>query len=354
VADYGGRVVDAAGEPVAGLRVRLAGTDLPLDAADPSAPELVLRTRTDGDGRFRLRGPDAPGVRVLSEDWRLPLDQGIRPGEPATFVVRPAFSLVVTAVDADQGRPVLSFEGRASHPGRFYQPFATAGGKAVVNGPRWWGEGTASLVLTVQAEGFAPVDVPVEIPAQGSKEVVLRLPPVRPGDEAHVTVEVLDASGSPLDGDWVVRIVDPEDDRRTVAEFGIERVGTGRYEATLPPGWWTVLVKSNDWLGFLRFTERANLVSGRNVVRARMAPRGTLVVRWPPGASDGHDVPLSVSPLAGGGGGSSVGRLGGKTEFRSAFVPEGEWGVRLGDETRRATVRAGEETVVDFGAPAGD
>jgi hypothetical protein len=155
-----------------------------------------------------------------------------------------------------------------------------------------------------------------------------------------------------------VRIVDPRDSTQTIHEpRRPDREGPGVYVSTLPPGRWNVLVKADDWLGFLRWTREVDLVSGENRVRCDMPPHGTLVVRWPErwqAKSPGHDPHLAVYP-SDGGEGSGVGSLAGKTEFRSETCLEGDWRIRIvapsGPVERSARVRAGEETVVDFGLP---
>jgi hypothetical protein len=343
--EVAGRVLDPDGRPLAGLRLR----------SDRSRGDGSQHATTDEGGRFRIAVPAFGHARVVSEDPAWFAQWIVLPESEPQLVAREGFRLVVTAQDEASGAPIAAFAVRASGE-RFYESLPATEGRVEVRGPRPPLGRTLRLAVSATAQGYAPVEAPVEVAATGDPQaVVLRLPPVRPGDEARVRIEVLDAAGTPLDGDWVVRIVDP-DDRRIVQDFGVPtRVEAGLYEATLPPGWWTVLVKSNDWMGFLRSTERANLVSGANVVRARMAPHGTLVVRWPAEAAptDAHEAPLSVSPLAGGAG-SGVANLAGKSEFRTPLCPEGAWKVRFRDEARHATVRAGGETVVDFGLPATD
>jgi hypothetical protein len=58
-------------------------------------------------------------------------------------------------------------------------------------------------------------------------------------------------------------------------------------------------------------------------------------------------MPLSVDP-SDGSAGSALFVDAGQTEYRSTTCLVGDWKVHFFDEEKTATVRAGEETVVDF------
>jgi hypothetical protein len=358
-----GRVVDEWGKPLAGVAVRLTrspwreDTDRgfrPYRTAPLGPAPAGAEATTDADGRYVLRGE---GDRVVSASPAWWFDVAAASG--GAIRARPGLLLVATVTDAVTGRPVEKFGGHArSDRAGVYVPFDGEDGRVEIRSERRQGLDEAVVVdLAVEASDYVPVQVPVAFPrGESTAEVALRLAPVAPDEKARLTVEVLDSTERPFDGDWVVRIVDPRDSTQTIQEFGIvEREGPGLYAASLPPGRWNVLVKANDWLGFLRRTQEVDLVPGPNRLRCVMPPHGALVVRWPgrwETKAPGHDPHLAVYPTDGGEG-SGVGNLAGKTEYRTATCLEGDWRIQVQGPretlTKDARVRAGEETVVDFG-----
>jgi hypothetical protein len=384
-----GRVVDPDGKPLAGLWVRYtlhrASQTSVLLSELPVESELrelrytphFARARTDEAGRFVLRGIQpfhyqaladpyvwpGSGGRFLCEssEWYL-RDDGIRlrpVGAEFTLVADPTLVLTASVADAASGRPVEAFEGHAHYSGHgTYAGFDGSKGRLGLCWPRWWAADEGGLVeLALESPGYAPLEASVRYGiGERSASTLLRLRPLALAESARVRFEIVDASGNPLDASWWARIVDPSDSDRTIRDLSLlERAAPGRYEAAAPPGRWTIRLKPNDWLGFLDWKGEVDLREGATTtVRCAMRPHGILVIHLPEDWRDGMFSPhLTVRPVGGDGGGSSVGMRRTAREFRSATVPEGEYIVELfsgngeGGE-KRVHIRSGEESVVDF------
>ncbi len=222
-----GKVVDAAGRPVARARVR--AVPAPADSPPPSG-----ETRTDAGGRFRIPGLRAGWTYLLKVDGGdfAPTRQiadvppAVQPGKPVRITVTPGAEVSGRVVDpgrrpvpgaavrllpllrADESWPdpeaLKPLEGLSGSEGRFLLSHLAPG----------------QYRLEIVREGFAPIRISgVEIPPNSPAVHLgdLRLP-------AGVTIEgrVVDEQGRPLAGALVAVPSDAQGEMPVQVETGLD------------------------------------------------------------------------------------------------------------------------------------
>jgi len=224
-----GRVVDRRRRPIAGAEV---GAENDEDS---------VWTQTDGEGRFALRGV-APGTYDL---WVV--DTLVQPGVPShqagLELVADLRAHRVRVVDS-VGRPAhgadLDVSALAGEPAREAELDAYASWARV--GPGEFGlvlaPGTEFLLRATRGEHEGALRLPADAP----QDVELRLAPPRP--PAHLTFDVHDADGRPLERGWYARLYEPRtgalvaslgprDDEAPSGPLHVRVIGDGQHGAAV-------------------------------------------------------------------------------------------------------------------------
>lgn len=382
-----GLVVDPDGHPVPGLALRLTDAWLsdqyvPVDVAARTSDAgraideaRFVAARTDADGRFEVRVRSSLGLHAISASpgWFLRRDS-IDPhaaGFPAgltsvTLVVLPAVNLEASVLDGRSGERITRFEGHAHDAdGSMFVAFEGAAGALAIAWPRWWkADERRTIEVDVEARGYAPARAVVVYEAGASRaRTDVRLTPATPDARADVTFDIRDAAGKAFDRGWVVRIVDPRDADKTVMTFDVARVGEGRYRVSMPEGGWTVLVKTDEGLGFLRRMLAVEVRAGaEQTIRCDMPPHGSLRIAWPvdvaPHAAGGSTDPMLTIKRPSERSGSAVRLAVGATSYDAPALPEGDFEIAiypagpLSTALRKsARIVAGTVTAIELGKP---
>jgi RNA polymerase sigma-70 factor (ECF subfamily) len=358
-----GILVDPEGHPLRKSLPVLASSSgqAPLVSAAMLDPEWLRSRRalfatgaSDVEGRFELDLPCSDGYAIhsLDPDWILEHDELIGPGERDVRVsAHPAHAIEGRIVDATTGEPVP--EPRAN----FLRRLPGGRGTSMLGlRPRGklllvWKPDAEEVALgcdvdvTVEAEGYHTTRerlsfAPGEVPAR--RVVEMRLPRVLPEELGYVDVEVFDSRGRPYDRPLALRLKGepPPTTQRA------EEVGPGRYRLRAFEGTWPLRVAPVSALGDVLALAWSGDVSlskrGGPVVRCDLPPCGWLRVKL----AASEDVFLHVAPAADDSWSGVFGSLGGEALFAAA---PGDWMLGLQDPPdRRASVREGEETVVDL------
>ncbi|MEM7203253.1 MAG: sigma-70 family RNA polymerase sigma factor [Planctomycetota bacterium] len=226
--DVGGLVVDPAGRPVVGARVRLGAAPPSRAAFARSLQRSVVaehETETDGDGRFALRVPDLDEKSLATSHPAFDVDTRPVPAARTDLWIQLAAGsepLEGRVVDV-QGAPVAGAVvlcGDAivasRDDGTFALDLRAIGGDAPCERHRW-------LVAGRQGRVPARLRCPGEDPRRAAdwpQPLVLRLG----GVAGAISGTVLDADGAPVPGAQV-RVAEPEP------------IGDCGASATPPTGW---------------------------------------------------------------------------------------------------------------------
>jgi len=239
-----GRVVDAAGTPIPGARVR-AVTEFKFDEEPTSFTRRRVETREDGRFAIEGIGPDLLRIRAEKDGLGSVELRNVRPGSAGLEVVlgaRTGFEGVVR--DDATGAPVPRFTVATE----FVLETGPDGRKKTsTSGPRHdFASPTGSFEVTdlwagrweirVTAEGFLPGEVPARDLSAGEMarglEVRLQRPVVLRGSVVE------GPSGSPIEGATIVPWAGEEaGSRRSDARWRTVSGAKGEFEvANMPPG----------------------------------------------------------------------------------------------------------------------
>jgi protocatechuate 3,4-dioxygenase beta subunit len=151
-ADVHGRVVDADGHPLEGVKVTVS--------VRHSFEEAVL-TESDAEGRFTapLKAPEGESLDLLARaaGWAARVERGFRGGDPVTIHLAPAKEVRLRLVDP-RGRPVAGARARLAVP----WPLAAAApstasgedGRALLEDA----SDGSHVGIDVEAEGYLPLE----------------------------------------------------------------------------------------------------------------------------------------------------------------------------------------------------
>ncbi len=213
-----GRVVDTAGEPIAGVHVtwttfdtkimRRRGMDLTLAPFLTQAVEGFAFPYTDEDGRFAA-GPfpgEAPHrLRFYKEGFREHVQQCTLDEQPLTVILQRGGSIEGVVMDFDEAVPVTSFaiqtidriETTEDAPGRFNpfsggQVFEDEGGRFKLDAMR-----TGEVEFIVTAPGYSPESVEgiTVVEGETKRGVIISM---RQGGSLRGVVQ--DQEGAPIAG----------------------------------------------------------------------------------------------------------------------------------------------------------
>lgn len=288
-----GRLVDAHGEPAAGVELTAAlvsGTDergvppggLGSDAGIQleGGGRIRANCTTGADGAFDLRGLRLERYRLITGPW-IPdaqhtqlAPQGILAnGAPVEFVhSRP--HLVVRCVDAS-GAPVAA--RCAPDPRDPYrsgwgwpqdvcigvesiEPGRAPRGVTVPDGPCVYEIGAGRSYRVTQIGGpFGSANARIDVPADAARiEVVLTCAPSACG---WLAIELLDDAGERIEGGWAARVEDPRSDALVLTAVG--EVACEKIPLALPAGRYRVVVDGRESLGIGRHTLANSRAVGR-------------------------------------------------------------------------------------------
>jgi Carboxypeptidase regulatory-like domain len=242
-----GRVADAADRsPVAGAAVVL----LPREGGGEAGRFFPVETSTDSRGVFRL-------IDVPQGDWKVRVSQeGYAPVEEEVQVADAPVDGMEIALQATEGVTLEVVLPNGRPPSQVRSAVLDASGRLVSTGShtvRETGRVRISSVapgaweLVLDADGWAPVSLPVTAPGDAGR-VVLATPggvrvevPALAGGRVGGTVRFTDAAGRVFRAVW---------GNEVQSEFALQN-GTREFQR-IPVGAWTVTVTAADgrtWTG---------------------------------------------------------------------------------------------------------
>ena len=281
---FAGRVLDAAGMPVAGLRILVTAMPgepdvLPLDWIREGVGgfEIVsgaLRgmTITDGEGRYVVRGLECGGCSraiSLSPEWYLLSDSANRStgsGEPS-LTAWPSATMDLRVTDAKTGAPIAAFtvEG-APKDGK---PWTAEGvdGRLRIAWPRSPARtDPAGIEFTVRADGYLPAIRPYPLAQHDSvvkTDVTLR--PATPADTGQVAVH-LTGPGARAAAGRVTVILRALGHPSVAARLRLGETGSYDFLVAAPAGSWDFeATLAPDEAAALRLVGRVDVVPGKKV-----------------------------------------------------------------------------------------
>jgi protocatechuate 3,4-dioxygenase beta subunit len=196
-----GSVVTAAGVPVPGARVRALRQERSARSANSmsltSVPPLV-ETRSDGNGRFVLKGVPAGPFRVSAESDEFAAGEaaGVRGGDPAVKVVlEEGIVIHGRVIDGDRSGPIAGVEIKAGFQGE-KRVMSDAGGAFTIRGFAPAGLHRGRVTLRASHPDFSPLWQDLNgLGTTPGKPLEIRL--TRAG---RIRGRILDAGGLPLAG----------------------------------------------------------------------------------------------------------------------------------------------------------
>lgn len=398
-----GRVLDAAGRPLASLLVGVGlvavrawwRSPVPWPAAAADAMSTQGWARTDGRGEFRFAGLTAPqGACAVAEDQPWLLEESpVRPGADGISVwhAAPAF-FVDLAADVDDGSSAAGAVATFtlwSQDGSRWSPSAFAlreddpdpAGRRLATG-RWVltrksfpPHGRVEVDVRVVAPGCVPWTATQTLVWDARRlELAAALHRRREDETGRLTVTLLEPAASRLkDAEFVVRRREPSADdgweevgriapsdeasRATLIEEPDEAPPDLRREGwALPAGDAVVSVVTHDGVELCSWTGTVRVPSkGTVAAKVSFPPTGSVRLRPRPGAEKTEEVALEEV------GGPDPARrsrwiaVGPDEECVARHVPVGTW--RLvrsaagASEAPKVVVEEGAQAVVELGAP---
>ncbi|MBL8726582.1 MAG: sigma-70 family RNA polymerase sigma factor [Planctomycetes bacterium] len=227
-AAFSGRVVDAAGKPIAGAKVRASG--------------LALGTETDAAGQFVFGGaaPDESHGLTVTKAGFQPTTKGATAGEaPVEIVLHPGLELTLRAV-GERGEALSGV--RVGVRSEAFRPMENHGYTDAQGLLRLCDLPAKRIDLVADKAGFVAARSEVDVPALRG-EVVLMLRAGR-----AIAGRVLDQRGLPIVGASIHCEVTPADSEPRTVGSRIRSDGEGRFELRdLPPEPCHVLAHHDDY-----------------------------------------------------------------------------------------------------------
>lgn len=354
-----GRVADDRGRPVAGARVELRpGINGRVAASEPEVREKAFqRTRTDGDGKFKL--PHLPTgwftLRIEAGGF-LPLERaglripaGTSRVDLGRFLLQRGAALQGWAVD-DDGKPLAGAEvWIIPAPVRDWAGFYAKGPAAVTRADGSFlvhdlpHEG--SFGLDVCRAGYLPLSATVREITEEPFRVVLRR-------AARISGRVTAAGGAPVPAARIESWLAGEEPAGAESLRPCRR-GSGAATADaeghfqldgLPPGWWSLRTAADGHLSSMR--ERLHVLGGESLEGVEIVLGRGAVVSGRVFTSDGE-------PAAG----ARVSVFGEAGTVQAVAAGDGAYrlaGVEPGERTVEATLGDGPWASRSFTVVAGD
>lgn len=305
---FGGRIADRTGRPVPGLRLVLASAptesyavfaeDLDLDrwlAAGRSGQHVTTVTREDGTFTARVAPELTYAVLADDERWIVagpPGRVGVgRTGATGvTLTVIPAVTLRGTVTDAGTDWLLSRFNMSVEQRGGAPEQTLRFGCQAPTSPYRiTWARldavATETCDVAFEAKDYLPEKATVRwLPGESVVRHDVRLRTVASaGGRVPATIEVVDASGRPVDAPFFVEVRTPTESPTVLTSASMTRSAAGRYTSELPPGEADVrVVLPQHFYWVCSWHGRVLVESGRDlVVKAQVPSSAPLALLWP-------------------------------------------------------------------------